>query len=289
MWVVGTLRADFIDACNQNTGFAEMNQGLVPLQLLPPSSIEIGQIIRQPALAAGVEFEEEKQTGVRLDNVLRDSAGRDPAALPLLAHIPEVLFDRKSDDDVITFEDYYATGGFEHIVVERAESVFQELEQAVKEAFAVVMRSLITVSLSEDDKVVRRLALLDEIRKNSASRALVDRLIDERLLVLGNRQKQRPGAMIAHECLIKDWQRFQDFLSMSVNFSRPGLKSASRRATGEKRIEIPTICYWAMRRSRTHEDCWRRVPGISTRMRVNICEHRSKRARPGRRFAQTES
>jgi len=218
VWLVSALRADSVDACNQNTGFAEMNQGLVPLQLLPPSSMEIGQIIRQSALASGVEFEEDDQTGVRLDNLLRDSAGRDPASLPLLAHFLSVLYEQKGDDELITFEAYYATGGFEHVVVEQAENVFQNLSHAAQEAFPSVMRSLVTVSLSEDEKVVRRLALLDDVRKQPAAREFVDRLIDGRLLVAGNRQNRRPGVLIAHDCLINDWPRSQKFLSEEREF-----------------------------------------------------------------------
>ena len=51
---------------------------------MPPTASEIGQMIRLPANAAGLHFEEDPATIERLDDMLRDAAAGHREILPLL-------------------------------------------------------------------------------------------------------------------------------------------------------------------------------------------------------------
>jgi len=48
------------------------------IDLRPPTAYEIGNMIRLPAEAAGLYFEQERTTGQRLDEALRDAASATP-------------------------------------------------------------------------------------------------------------------------------------------------------------------------------------------------------------------
>ena len=91
-YVVATLRSDFFGRCAELPLLAELSQGDGLYHLLPPSNAELSQIIKQPAAAAGLEFELHPETKESLDNRLRDAAIRNPEALPLLQFCLEELY-----------------------------------------------------------------------------------------------------------------------------------------------------------------------------------------------------
>ena len=62
-WVIGTIRADFFHRCSEIPGFAALKDGLSSYELLPPTSPEIAQMIREPARTAGLRFEEDADPG----------------------------------------------------------------------------------------------------------------------------------------------------------------------------------------------------------------------------------
>lgn len=74
-------------------------------RLLPPTEAEIGEIIRQPALEAGLRFERDTLSGTTLDEVIRQAA-TDRGALPLLSFLLDQLWQRRTAKGVLTFEAY---------------------------------------------------------------------------------------------------------------------------------------------------------------------------------------
>ena len=83
VWVISTMRSDFYHRCEEITELVALKRGDGSYHLLPPTPAEFGQIIRLPAQAAGVDFQDDPVRG-RLDEMIRDAALRDPAALPLV-------------------------------------------------------------------------------------------------------------------------------------------------------------------------------------------------------------
>jgi hypothetical protein len=90
IWVIGTIRADFFHRCGEVPGFSALKDGLSSYELLPPTGPEIAQIIREPARAAGLRFEETAGQG-RLEDVLQEEAAVDPGSLPLLQFVLDAL------------------------------------------------------------------------------------------------------------------------------------------------------------------------------------------------------
>jgi hypothetical protein len=74
IWVVCTLRSDFYPRLANLPKLAALKEGAGQYDLLPPTLSEIGQMIRLPASAAGLRFEEDPASSERLDDMLRDAA-----------------------------------------------------------------------------------------------------------------------------------------------------------------------------------------------------------------------
>ena len=144
VWVIGTIRADFFHRCSEIPGFSALKDGLGNYELLPPSGPEIAQIIREPARAAGLRFEETADFG-HLEDVLQEAAAADPGSLPLLQFVLDALYEACRERRVLTFAAYRALGGLEGAIARRADEVVDALPPHVQAALPSVLRSLTTV------------------------------------------------------------------------------------------------------------------------------------------------
>ena len=70
-------------------------------------------MIRLPAEAAGLHFEQDPKTGQRLDDALRDVTSVTPESLALLEHVLSLLYDKQAirRDDLLRWPDYHELGG----------------------------------------------------------------------------------------------------------------------------------------------------------------------------------
>jgi hypothetical protein len=109
VWVVATMRSDFFDRLETLPALAAVSAEARFL-LLPPDPAEIGQIIRQPALEAGLRFEVDTH-GVGLDERIRQAAAGERGALPLLSFLLDQLWQRRSEQGLLTFAAYAELGG----------------------------------------------------------------------------------------------------------------------------------------------------------------------------------
>ena len=94
-------------------------------------------MIRLPAEAAGLHFEQDRETGQRLDDALRDTASATPESLPLLEHVLSLLYDQQSTrgDDLLRWSDYRELGELKGALAKHAEAVFSTLGPDDQRAF----------------------------------------------------------------------------------------------------------------------------------------------------------
>ena len=96
VYVLATLRSDFYSSYQQFPELTELTKPSGKVDLRRPAPSEIGEIIRLPAEAAGLSFEEEEGSGQRLDEALRDAASATPESLPLLEHVLSLLYEEQA-------------------------------------------------------------------------------------------------------------------------------------------------------------------------------------------------
>ena len=204
VWVIATIRADFFHRCSEIPGFSALKDGFGSYELLPPSGPEIAQIIREPARAAGLRFEENAGEG-RLEDVLQEAAAADPASLPLLEFVLDALYEACRERRLLTFAAYRALGGLEGAIARRADEVVDALPPDVQDALP---------SLSDpDDRAPRRggnncgAGLASDIAGTAARSVLVEALISARLLISDEDAEGRAVIRVAHEALFSRWPR----------------------------------------------------------------------------------
>jgi eukaryotic-like serine/threonine-protein kinase len=105
--------------------------------LAPPTKREIGQIIQQPAQAAGLRYEKIAKEGaeVALDEILRDDAISNPEALPLLEFCLGELYKRRNGR-LLTHDAYADLGAVEGALAIRAEDEYKSLTSEARNSSA---------------------------------------------------------------------------------------------------------------------------------------------------------
>ena len=215
VWVIATLRSDFYPRTAELEGLVTLKEGTGQYDLLAPTTAEIGQMIRQPAQAAGLCFEEDTTTNERLDDVLRDAATKNPGALPLLEFTLEELYKLRTDNGMLTFEAYKKLGGVEGALAQRAEEVFGGLEPRVQQAMDVELHSLISIGVDDRERIARKYAPLEMLTATPETKAFVEAFVEARLFTTSLAADGSAVVNIAHEALLQNWPRLQDWIEQN--------------------------------------------------------------------------
>ncbi len=179
-----------------------------------PSHAEVAQMIRLPALAAGLTFGVERQSNTRLDDVLSECAIGNPDALPLLQYTLHELYRLRSNDGELSFADFHDMGGIEGAIGRRAEQVFNDWGELQKKCLPHVLSQVTTISTHGSIVTSRRCAWSQLADENE--RAVVVALVESRLFV-SDLVGDVPGFGVAHEALLRRWPRVVDWIDRHRN------------------------------------------------------------------------
>ncbi len=208
VWVIGTIRADFQPRLAELPDtLADLLRGEAMYNLRPPRPVEVAQMIRRPAQMAGLVFERRAEADEGLDDVLRDAAVADPAALPLLQFALDQLWARR-DGRVLGYADYEAMGGLDGAVSSHAEAVFAALAAPAQAALPRVLSALVRVELTEEtSRVSQRRAARSALETVPGAPALVSAFIAARLFMVDRTGDGEATVGVVHEALLRVWPR----------------------------------------------------------------------------------
>lgn len=172
--------------------------------LAAPNRTDLLQMIRLPALAAGLSFESDPDTAVPLDEILCSEAASNPDALPMLQYTLQQLYLQRSHDNRLLVSVYKSLGGIEGAIGKNAEHAINTLNAAQQASLPAVLSLLVT--LREDEQsITSRSARFSQL-KTDAERTLVQTLVEQRLFV-SHLQQGEPCFSVAHEALLRRWPR----------------------------------------------------------------------------------
>jgi transcriptional regulator with XRE-family HTH domain len=226
--VVITLRADFMDRPLQYGDFGDLlrRQAEFVLPLMPD---ELERAIVGPAECAGLTLD----PGL-LAAIVRD-VGEQPGTLPLVQYTLTELFEQR-EGRMLTLNAYQASGGVTGALARRAEEIYAGLTKQQQEAARQLFLRLISLGEGVEDtrRRVRRAELATTNQRSAASDGVeaepssvvggqssaIDSVIDlygrYRLLTFDRDPITRgPTVEIAHEALIRNWERLRDWLEAS--------------------------------------------------------------------------
>lgn len=206
--------------------------------LAAPGRPELLQMIRLPALAAGLSFDTDPATAQALDEILVQEAASNPDALPMLQYTLQQLYLQRSSENKLLLSVYNALGGIEGAIGKNAENAIKGLSKAEQDSLPRVLSLLVT--LREDEQsITSRSARLAQLGSD-AERALVHTMVEQRLFV-SHLQHGEPCFSIAHEALLRRWPRATAWIS--EHFDSLSVKSRLRHLSQRWRSEQQNSAY----------------------------------------------
>ena len=252
--IIATLRADFYDRPLLYQGFGELIRSRTEL-VLPLNDEELAETISGPAFRVGAVIED----GL-IDRIIAD-VREQPGALPLLQYALTELFERR-EGALLTNDAYTEIGGTLGALARRAEEVFRRFDDAGQNMARQMFLRLVTLGEGQED--TRRRILQSELLTLGDS-AVVENVIDRfgryRLLTFDRDDVTRSATVeVAHEALIRQWERLREWLMesrtdirlerellqaatdwQSAQQDRSYLMSGNRLATYEEWAETATL------------------------------------------------
>jgi uncharacterized protein YjbI with pentapeptide repeats len=201
-----TLRADFLGQALLYTPLRDALQvSLELLGLLAPD--QLCAVVEQPAALRGVDFE----PGL-VDLIMADITNQ-PGSLPLLEFALTTLWEQQTHG-ALTHAAYRALGRVEGALSYHAERVFQTLSETEQTRAERLFLRLVQPGEATED--TRRLAYRHDLAE--ADWPLVQKLSDERLVVTNRDAEERETVEVAHEALIRGWDRLRAWIEADRAF-----------------------------------------------------------------------
>jgi hypothetical protein len=184
--VIATLRSSSYEALAGEPELMALKDAGATLDLGVPGAEALAEIVRRPAAAAGLVFDERR--GQSLDDVLLTAASGKVDALPHLGFTLQWLFDNR-DGDRLTFEAYDQLGGLEGSIGRAAEQAFASVDRKAQAPLPQLLRGLAEASRTGTGVELRDLPLT-AAPEGTPARRLVDALIAAGILLINN---ERPN------------------------------------------------------------------------------------------------
>jgi DNA-binding winged helix-turn-helix (wHTH) protein/tetratricopeptide (TPR) repeat protein len=224
------VRGDFYQKLQESLPeLMELKGSQGHIDVMRPSPREIAEIIRFPAERAGLDFEEDPESGDPLDYRLCEDARGKPDVLPLLQHTLRQLYENRDEkNELLTFDAYRAMGGLEGGIAHRAEEVFASLPAEVQKSLDDVLSQLVVIQ-PDTGEVSGRQPSLDALGKNA--RTLAHAFIEARLFVSEQDDNRQPRFGVAHEALLRRWPKASGWSKKNHRLlkARAELKTAADR------------------------------------------------------------
>jgi ketosteroid isomerase-like protein len=223
VFIIATLRSDFYAHYQQFPELIELTAFYGRYELQPPTSPEIGKMIRLPAEAAGLSFERDPTTGRSLDEALVEAAMASSEPLPLLEHLLSRLYQKQVErkDGLLRWSDYRGLGELRGALANHAETIFLTLKRDEQRALKFVIRHLVTLGWGDEAVLNRRTVPYRDLvrspeldqQQKAGAKGLVDRWIKEGLLSAETDPKQELLINVAQEALLRRWSGVWQWLS----------------------------------------------------------------------------
>jgi serine/threonine protein kinase/WD40 repeat protein/predicted nucleic acid-binding Zn-ribbon protein len=208
--IITTLRADFMDRPLEYASFGELMRSRTEF-VLPLSAEEIERAITGPAHRVGLTVDTDLIAAIIAD------VSEEPGALPLLQYALTEVFERRTGRR-LTLAAYQESGGVLGALARRAEEVFVELDESQQKSCRQILLRMVTLGEGTEDTRRRasRSELAQVVESSDALQLILNAFGGPRLLSFdvdpGSRE---PMIEVAHEALIREWQRLRGWLDNS--------------------------------------------------------------------------
>lgn len=208
--IIITLRADYYDRPLLHPEFGDLLRRHTEV-VLPLDTEELTRAITAPAQRAGLIVEPEL-----IAAILRD-VSEQPGALPLLEFALTELYERR-EGRALGFATYRKAGGVTGSLTRRADEIYTQSDLEDQRLARQIFMRLVTLGDGEED--TRRRVRHSELSSLAEDASQLDEVINlyskYRLLTLDIDPFTRETTIeVAHEALIRNWERLREWLSFN--------------------------------------------------------------------------
>ena len=226
VWVIATLRADLYERLLDDPDLFGLKTRGATYDLAPPGAVELAEIVRRPAEAAGLVYETDAQSGERLDDRLLGDADR-PDMLPLLQFTLDQLFSQREtigDETRLTFAAYQRLGGLAGAIDKEAERAVSALSEAERDRLPRLLRQLAAPAQGLEGarnaaRLTARSVPISQAAYDVSSERLVRALVEARILLSSGGDDQAT-VRLAHQRVLESWRRAQEIVATNADFYR---------------------------------------------------------------------
>lgn len=243
-YAIITMRADFFDRLGAYPDLARLFEGENLLIVTEMTAADLLRAIEGPAEAVGLIYED------GLPQRILDDVRRQPGSLPLLQYALKELYALR-DARRLTNAAYERIGGVRRALATHAETIYQGFSAVEQALMRRVLLRLVEVSAAGE--ATRRRVDRDDLRFRDVPDEAVDEIVDQltapgsRLLIASREIKVSADDQtaptvrieIGHEALIREWERFTDWVAANVESLRYGselLQSANNWQRGGRDV-----------------------------------------------------
>ena len=217
VWVVATLRSDIYPRLLKPGDLLALKDAGGSYDLASPGDSELTEIVHKSAAAAGLVYEENPESGERLDErILADARGEN--MLPLLQFALQRLFEKRAivpvepadaphrDEVRLTFSAYETMKGLDGAINETAKAALNKLGPAEVAALPRLLRCLAVpihdqkLAATAGTGMTVRMATRAEAVPDAPTEKLVEALTDARIVVTTD-----DLIGIAHQRVFESW------------------------------------------------------------------------------------
>ena len=220
VWIVATLRADFYELLLKQATLKELKESGASLDLGPPGAVELAEMVRAPAAAAGLVFETLPVKGALDDRLLADA--KTAESLPLLQFTLRELYEQRAetnDETRLTHAAYDALGGLQGAIAAEAERAVAGLPAGAVETLPRLLRQLAEPARDSRALTLREVAQ-DKVSAEPAEAALVGALLAARILIARKDAAGHPTLRLAHDAVLTSWPQAAAAAQASRDFYR---------------------------------------------------------------------
>ncbi len=202
--VVVTLRDDFLMQTLQLEALRERLSSALMLLGTPPRG-DLLRVVVEPAKRLGYSFDDEA-----LPAKMVDAVAESPGALALLSFTAAQMWrlrDRKLRQ--LRAKTYDALGGVGGALARHAEDVLGGLGESEQRLVREAFRQLVTSQGTRSE--LSRGELTETLGDDARARAVIDRLVDARLLVTSETDGRDDRIELIHEALVTSWPRLVEW------------------------------------------------------------------------------
>lgn len=211
-----SVRNDFYYTFARYEALNWIKKNSITVDMPVMSSPEIFEIVEEPAKKACLKWEVSDK-GEGLNQIIVNDALtiRD---LPLIEFALSELYNKRNEQDELTFVAYQEIGGLEGAIAQYAENVYKGLTDSEKEALEDILAYFITKSSDSNHTFARKTALRKDIDTTETRRTTLDKLIKAHLFVSGKDSTGNPTVTIAHEVLLCSWKAVTEWIKKEEEF-----------------------------------------------------------------------